>query len=107
MAGMNELNNQLGRVPMGQNGRFHQWGVAKFNSTDATSTIKVKLRKVEAVIPVFAGAPATDETLYWADTLSADGTFTVPATGVITIGRTGAGKTAAIPIVFLIIGTSG
>jgi hypothetical protein len=95
---------QRGLVPMGQNGRRHQWGTAAFTTTGTTCTIPVDLRVVEAVILTPVTTPATDETLSWGDTLGTDGKFTVGATGNVTVSRTGASKTSGLQFSYLIIG---
>jgi hypothetical protein len=90
-----------GQIP-GGNGRTIQWGQAAFTTTGTTCTIPVHMRVVESVILTPSAAPATDETLYWADTLS-KGKFTV-VNGVVTIGRTGASPTSGLNFSFDIKG---
>jgi hypothetical protein len=95
---------QLARTFIGQNMRMMHWGQVTFTGTNATDTLKVNMRVVEAVIITHGGLPATDEEVYWADTPNTNGMFVVPATGVITIGRTGAAKTSGLPVCVLVIG---
>jgi hypothetical protein len=103
MSALAEKNSQNGHLQMGQNGRNVQWGSFAFNSTDATGTFKTNLRVVEAVYVCPAQAPNTDEHVYWADALSADGQFVVGADGLVTIGRTGT-KTDALKGTLIILG---
>jgi hypothetical protein len=51
-------DQQLGLVPMGQNGRFFERTQFAFSTTALTSTIQTKMRRVENVIPVMDGIPA-------------------------------------------------
>lgn len=78
----------------GGNGRQTQWGQAAFTTTGTTCTIPVHMRVVESVQITWSGAPATDETPYWADGPT-NGKFTV-VNGQITIGRTGAAPTSGL-----------
>lgn len=93
---------QQGQIP-GGNGRTIQWGQFAFTTTGATCTIPVNMRLVESVIVLPTGAPATDEEIYWNDAPS-QGRFVVPATGLITLGRTGASKTSGLGGSYFIIG---
>lgn len=103
MAAVAKKNFQEGREH-GANGRVQHFGVVAFNGQDATSTLAVNMTRVEAVFLTWAGAPASDEIPYWADTLDASGGLAVPASGVITLGRTGAVKTAALKVSVRVVG---
>lgn len=106
MAAASEQLSKAGDVAMGQDGRKFERVNFKFNSTDATSTIKTKMHHVEHVFLTWGAAPASDEVAYWGDTRSTDdGTFQPTASNpVITVGRTGASKTSALACQALIIG---
>lgn len=91
-------------VPGGQSGLMRQLISAAFSTTDASATIGVAMKRVLFVRPFIIGQPATDEELYWADTLLDDQSFTVGDDGVITIGRVASSKTSGLPFGVEVIG---
>lgn len=97
MAAATMLYNEPARQISAGIGFKKQRVTLAFPTTDATCTIAVKgFTVVTGVTITWAAAPASDEVPYWADTLRSDGTFLVPSTGIITIGRTAASKTSAL-----------
>ena len=89
----------------GQPGKKYQSGNFTFNSTDANGELKVNMHQVETVLITPIGAPATDEHVYCDEaTLAKEGRIIVPATGSITIARTGASKTSGLKCSYLVIG---
>lgn len=81
------------RLP-GYDGCQVERGVLAFTTTDATGELPVKMRQVQGITLTPVGsAPATDEVPYVDETFK-DGICTVPATGTITIARTGASPTS-------------
>ena len=98
------LNRQQGAVPMGQNGRRIEWGVAAFSGTDASGTIAVNLSGVETVLLTAADTPASDEVLAWDDNIGTSGVYNSQSAGVVTIVRTGASPTSGLEFSYLIIG---
>lgn len=93
--------HQSGHCPMGQNGRIFQWGVFTFTAADATGELPVLGRSIEHVSLTPLAAPNTDEQLY-VDEAQVEGRITVPATGAITIGRTGT-KTSGLTVSYYIV----
>jgi hypothetical protein len=70
-------------------------GRAKFDGTEASGTLPVQAHQIDSVQLTPCTQPAADETVFCTELNSATrAPVVVPANGRITIGRTGAAKTA-------------
>lgn len=105
MADFTTILKDTVEVHTGQRGYRQMRFVASFNSTDASCTLPVPdISQIDNVQVTIASTPASDEVVYWADTVSTSGPTPRPASGKITIARTGASKTSALKICVLVFG---
>ena len=87
----------------GQAGCTYVEGIGQFNAQDASGSIDCVLQVVEGFQAFPIGPVATDESLYLdnaADVVAASLTIKRPASGSLTLTRTGAVKTAGLMFAF-------
>ncbi len=83
-------------IQAGQNGCTYVEGMGQFSTTDASGSIDCVLSVIEGVVAFPIGPVATDESLYCdnlADVIASQLAIKKPASGLLTITRTGAAKT--------------
>lgn len=77
--------------------------IVAFSTTDATVEVPCGGLKRVIAVATAAGTPAADEILSINETVT-DGMYDVPASGTITLTRTGASKTSALKVAVLMTG---
>jgi hypothetical protein len=89
------------QVHAGQNGYHEVSGVAVFSTTDASGELPCRFNRVEDFSYTWIGAPATDEQIYLDEAAQLkSGVVVRPATGTLTVARTGAAKTSDLAFFF-------
>lgn len=100
---LTSVNNQSGKVPMGQNGRVFVWGTFAFTTTAASGTLKLPVRQLESLVITPCGTPASDEVVSG----PANTSGVVDASSGVTITRTGASKTSGLVCSYIGVGFEG
>lgn len=87
-------------IPGHGGGHYLCSGVAVFSTTDASGDIEGQGKFIRDFVAFPLAAVATDESLYLSGASVVDGFIVRPASGLLTVARTGAAKTNNLPIAF-------